>query len=114
MGCSASKLSSTRSGTVRPAFLLSRFLAAGFLFADTSGLSLAAPVPPLALLGGKQRIARLGHRSREHVLAADIDMLAGSAAEFLIKLCWILAGKLLYAADAEKLKVAEHGWSHRN
>jgi hypothetical protein len=71
-----------------------------------AGLSLAAPIPPLALLGGKKRVARLGHSGREHVLAADIDALTGGAAKLLIKLRWILAGKLLHAADAEKLKIA--------
>src|SRR5579864_710293 len=101
MGCSASRLSSTRSGTVSPAFLPSRFLAAGFLFVDTAGLSLAAPVPPLALLGGKERIAGLGHGGRKDVLAADIHTLAGGAAELLVEPGGILGRKLLYAADAE-------------
>jgi hypothetical protein len=79
-----------------------------------AGLSLAAPVPPLALFGGKKRVARLGHSGGENVLAADIDALAGGATEFLVEPGGILARKLFYAADTEKLKVAEHGWPDRN
>jgi hypothetical protein len=77
--------------------------------AGIAGFSLAAPVPPLAPVGRKKRIACLGHGGGEHVMAADIDPLAGSATELLIELCRISLGKLLYATDAEKLKVAEHG-----
>jgi hypothetical protein len=77
-----------------------------------AGLSLAAPEPPLALLGGKKRIAGLCHSGGEDILAADIDPLASGAAKFLIQLCRILAGKLLHAMDAKKLKIPEHGWSH--
>jgi hypothetical protein len=72
-------------------------------------LSQAAPVPPLALLGGKKRIAGLGHSGGKDVLAADINPLAGGAAESLVKPAWILAGKLFHAADAEQLKIAQHG-----
>jgi hypothetical protein len=79
-----------------------------------AGLSLAAPVPPLALFGGQKRIARLCHSRGEDVLAADIDALAGGATEFLVEPGGILARKLLHAADAEKLKVAEHGSPYRN
>jgi hypothetical protein len=77
-----------------------------------AGLPLAAPIPPLALLSGKKRVAGLGHSGGEDVLAADIDALTGGAAELLVKPRWILPGKLLYAANAEKLKIAEHGWSN--
>jgi len=77
-----------------------------------AGLALAAPVPPLALLGWKKRIAGLGDSRGKDVLTADINALAGGAAEFLIKPCWVLAGKLLHAADAEKLKITKHSWSH--
>jgi hypothetical protein len=83
----------------------------GFLAAGIAGLSLTAPVPPLALLGRKKRIAGLGYGGREYVLAADIDVLAGGAAEFLVESGRILPGKLFHAVDAEKLKIAEHGWS---
>jgi len=86
-----------------------RFLAAGI-----TGPSLATPVPPLALLGGKQRIAGLGHGGGEGVQAADIDPRARGAAEFLVEPGRILPGKLLYAADAEKLKIPERGWSDRD
>src|SRR5580765_1435419 len=99
MGCSASRLSRTRSGTVS-----SRFLTAGI-----ACLSLPAPVPPLALIGGKKRVARLGHGSRENILAADIHALAGNAAQFLIEAGRVLAGKLFHAADAEQFKIAQHG-----
>jgi hypothetical protein len=78
------------------------------------GLSLATPVPPLALLGGKKRVAGLGYSRGEDVLAADVDALAGGAAESLIEACWILACKMLHAADAKQLKIAEHGRPHRN
>jgi hypothetical protein len=64
----------------------------------------------LALVGRKQRIARLGHGGGKDVLAADIDALAGGAAESLVKPAWILAGKLFHAADAKQLKIAQHGW----
>jgi hypothetical protein len=78
------------------------------------GLSLAAPIPPLALLGRKKRITGLRDCGGKDVLAADIDALTGDAAEFLVEPRWILAGKLLHAADAEKLKIAEHGRPYRN
>src|SRR5579884_1074317 len=99
MGCSASRLSKTRSGTVSSLFLL----------AGMAGLSLAAPIPPLALPGGKQGIARLGNSGRENVLAADVDFLASNLAEPLIKADRILQGKLAHAADAKQFKVAKHG-----
>jgi hypothetical protein len=67
---------------------------------------------PLALVGRKKRVAGLGHGGGKNVLATDIDALAGGATEFLVEPGWILPGKLLNAADAEKLKVAEHGWSN--
>jgi len=83
----------------------------GFLVAGIAGLSLAAPVPPLALLSRKKRIASLGYGGGEYVLAADINALAGGATEFLVEPGWILPGKLFHALNAEKLKIAEHGWS---
>jgi hypothetical protein len=79
-----------------------------------ASLSLTAPIPPLALLGGKKWVAGLGYGGRKDVLAADIDALASSAAKMLIELYRIALRKLLYAADAEQLKVAKHGWSDRN
>src|SRR5262249_4011430 len=101
MGCSASRLNSTRSATVRP-----RFLDAGMVC-----FPLPAPVPPLALLGGQQRVARLGHGCREHVLAANVDALAGNAAELAVKPDRFLPGEMLYVANAEQFKVAQHGWA---
>jgi hypothetical protein len=77
-----------------------------------TSLSHAAPIPPLALLGGKQRVARLSYGGGENVLAADIDTLACGPAEFLVKPRWILPRKLFDAADAQQFKVAEHGWPH--
>jgi len=74
-------------------------------------LSLAAPVPPLALVSRKKRIASLGYSGGEDILAADIDVLAGGAAEFLVEPGWILPSQLFHALNAEKLKIAEHGWS---
>jgi hypothetical protein len=66
------------------------------------------------LFGRKKRITGLGDSGREDVLATDIDALAAGPAEFPIKLCWVLAGKLLHVANPEKLKVAEHGWPYRD
>src|SRR6266700_4206359 len=100
MGCSARRLSRTRSGTVR-----SRFIAAGIL-----RLSLPAPVPPLALRGGKERVPRLCHGGAEDILAAYVYFPAGlpthDAAEFAVEPDRVLPRQLLYAADAEQLKVA--------
>src|SRR4029077_6238061 len=73
------------------------------------GFPLPAPRPPLALLGRKQRIAGLSYGRGEDVLAADVDALAGNAAELLIEPGRVLPGKLLDAADTEKLEVAQHG-----
>src|SRR5258707_15222142 len=106
MGCSASRLSSTKSGTVKPIFL-----GAGLSDAGIDGLSLPAPVPPLALLSGKKRIAGLGYGGGEDDLATDINTLAGSTAEFLVELLWILSRELFHVADAEKLKITQHGWA---
>jgi hypothetical protein len=91
--------------------VLAGILAAGILDLDKAGLSPAAPIPPLALLGGEKRIAGLGNGGGENILTADIDALAGGAAKFLIQRGRVAPGKLLYAADAKKLKIAEHGWS---
>src|SRR4051812_23255298 len=110
MGCSASRLSSTRSGTVSPAFFVARFLCGVLLAAGIAGLSLAAPVPPLALLGGKKRVAGLRYGGRENVLTADIDALADGAAECPIQLYRIALRKLFDRANPQKLKIANHGW----
>jgi hypothetical protein len=61
------------------------------------------------LIGGKERIARLGHGGKENVLAADVHGLRGNATEFLIQPRGTLAGKLLHGMNAQKLKVAQHG-----
>jgi hypothetical protein len=71
---------------------------------------LAAPVPPLALLGRKKWVACLRYGGRKDVLAADVDTLTGGAAELLIKLDRIALRKLLYGANPEKLKIVKHGW----
>jgi hypothetical protein len=76
-----------------------------------AGLSLTAPVPPLALLVGKKRVAGLGYGGRKDVLAADIDALTGGAAELLIQLGRIALSKLLYRANPQKLEITKHGWS---
>jgi len=62
----------------------------------------------------EKRVAGLRYRSREDILAADIDALASGAAELLIELSRIALRKLFYCPNAEKLKIAEHGWSDRN
>jgi len=61
---------------------------------------LPAPVPPLALLGREQRIAGLSYGRREDVLAADVDALAGDAAELLIKVGWVLIMRLSTCGSA--------------
>jgi hypothetical protein len=68
----------------------------------------------LALLDGKKRIARLGHSGGEDVLAADIDALAGGAAELLVEPGRISPGKLFHAVDANQLKIAQHGRPNGN
>jgi len=75
-------------------------------------LSQTAPIPPLALLGRKKRIAGLGHSGGKDILAADIDALASGAAEVLVEPGRISAGKLFHAADAKQLKIAQHGRSN--
>src|SRR6185312_12313549 len=114
MGCSASRLSSTRSGTVSPAVFVARFLGKVVLAAGIAGLSLAAPIPPLALLGREKRVAGLSYGGRENVLTADIDPLAGGAAELLIQLRRVALRKLLDRANPQKLKIANHGWPDRD
>src|SRR5437588_8520814 len=99
MGCSAKRLSSTRSGTVSSRLLI----------AAMACLPLPAPIPPLALLSREKRVARLGHGRGKDVLAADIDALARHAAEPLVKPCGLLPGQLPYAVNAEKVEVAQYG-----
>src|SRR5271154_1692452 len=101
MGRSASRLSRTRSGVVR---LLLLDLAAGI-----AGLSLAAPIPPLALFAGQARIARLRHGGAKNVEAADIHPLAGFGAQALVQLFGILTRELRHAANAEQVEIAKHG-----
>src|SRR5215472_2423964 len=104
MGCSVRRLSRTRSGTVR-----SRFLAGGI-----ACFPLAAPEPPLALLRRQQRIACLSHGCCKNVLAANIDVLTGKAAELAIELGRVLMGKLLHAADSQQFEITQHGRSYGN
>jgi hypothetical protein len=63
----------------------------------------------LALLGRKERIACLRHGGGKDILAADIDALAGGAAELLVKRARISPGEVFHAADAEQLKIPQHG-----
>src|ERR1700675_464878 len=101
MGRSASRLSKTRSGVVR---LLLLDLAAGI-----AGLSLAAPIPPIALRAGKPGITGLRHSRAENIQAADIHRLAGLGAQALIQLLRILSGELRHAADPQQTEIAKHG-----
>src|SRR5271156_4044924 len=101
MGRSASRLSRTRSGVVR---LLLLDLAAGI-----AGLSLAAPIPPLALFTGQARIAGLRYRCGENIEATNINRLAGFGTEALVKFFGILAGQLGHAANAEQVEIVQHG-----
>jgi hypothetical protein len=63
----------------------------------------------LALLGRKQRIAGLRYGRGEDVLAADVNALAGKAAELTIEPGRVLPGQLCNVTDAEKLEVTQHG-----
>ena len=85
-----------------------------FLFAGMAGLALPAPVPPLALLGGKKGVARLGDGGGENILTADIHVLAGDTTKLVIEPGWILPGKLFDAANAKQIKVAKHGRADRD
>src|ERR1700693_2068955 len=104
MGRSASRLSRTRSGVVRP---LALFF--GMVF-----LPQAAPIPPLTFFCGKQRVASLRHRGLKAVEAADIDALAGEAAKFFVHFVRILARELADGANAQQFEIAEHGGADGN
>src|SRR5579863_1166790 len=99
MARSARRLSNTRSGVVRGASFLARI----------AFLSLAAPIPPVALLRGKPGILGLRHSGGEGVQAADVDMLLQDTAEFIVKFPGILTCKLGNGADAQQLEIPQHG-----
>jgi len=80
----------------------------------TDCLSFAAPIPPLALFGGQERIARLRDGCGKNVQATDVLMLAGNTAELMVHLARIPTGELRNAADAEKVKITFDSWTHRN
>src|ERR1700676_276923 len=107
MGRSASKLSNTRSGVVSvnrlPFRILHRFT-----------LSLAAPIPPLALLHGKPRVTRLRHRRAKNVEAANVLVLRSHAAQLLIESIRILPRQLRHAAYPQDFKIAQHGRTDGN
>src|SRR5215471_1713798 len=111
MGCSASRLSRTRSGVVRFRVLLLGMgrLPALRLARRSRALPLAAPVPPMALGGRETGIARLRHGGGEGVEHAGIRALAGYPTEPLVKMAGLLAGKLRHAADAQPPKIPQHG-----
>src|ERR1700722_6779116 len=104
MGRSASRLSRTRSGVVR----------VPCLFFCMAFLSAAAPIPPLAFFGGEQRVASLGYGGLKGVKAADVDALAGDAAEFFVHFAGILGCELADGADFQQLEIAEHGGANGN
>src|SRR5271155_3001083 len=101
MGRSASRLSRTRSGVVRLRLL---DLAAGI-----AGLSLAAPIPPLALFTAQARVAGLRYCCAENIQAANIHRLPGSGAQALVQFFGVLARELRHAANAEQIEIAQHG-----
>jgi hypothetical protein len=74
-----------------------------------AGFPLPAPVPPLALFGGKKRIPRLGYGGPEDVLTTDVHLLAGNPAEPVVELDRILPRQLPHGVDAEQLKIPQHG-----
>src|SRR5271155_1433099 len=104
MGRSASRLSSTRSGVVRP-----RFSAAAI-----ARLSFAAPIPPLALVERQMRIPCLGYRRPKNIQAADVLRLAGDLAEAFVKFLRVLPRESVHAGNAEPVKVAQHGRANGN
>src|ERR1700732_2750232 len=104
MGRSASKLSSTRSGTVTP-----RFSAAAI-----TRLSSMAPIPPLALLHRQPRVPRLRHRRAKDIQTANVLRLSRDLAELFVEPLRIPPGKLSYGSNAEQLKVAQHSWPNGN
>jgi hypothetical protein len=79
-----------------------------------ASLAQTAPIPPLALFRGKQRVASLGDGSLQCVQAAKVNALASEAAKFVIHPAGILARELGHRADAQHLKIAEHGRAHGN
>src|ERR1700722_17193506 len=104
MGRSASRLSRTRSGVVR----------VFCLFFGMAFFPAAAPIPPLTFLRGQQRVASLGYGGLKGVEAADVDALAGDAAQFFVHLAGILARELADGADFQQLEVAKHGGANGN
>src|ERR1700722_19888206 len=102
IGRSASRLSKTRSGVVR-----SRALDAAIL-----RLPQAAPIPPLALPGGKQGIARLRYSRGEDVEAADVLPLPCCTAKTLVEARGLLPCELGNIADTEKFEVPERSGSY--
>jgi hypothetical protein len=77
--------------------------------ARIGGLSLTAPIPPLALVGWQPRIASLCDGRAKRVQAANIDVLAGDFAELLIQAKGIVFGEVRDIANTQKFKIAEYG-----
>src|SRR5262245_928839 len=105
IACSASRLNSTRSGIVSEPARLPGF---------TLGLSDAAPIPPLALLGWQPWVAGLSHRGGEYVEAADVVLLVGQAAQLVIHVTGFLSSELGYAVYPQNLEVADHRGAYRH
>jgi hypothetical protein len=76
--------------------------------AGIGGLSLPAPIPPLALVGWQPRIASLCDGRAKCVQAANIDVPAGDFAELLIQANGILFGEVRDIANAQEFKIAEY------
>src|SRR5437763_1911309 len=90
-------------------FLPQKLLAAAYLLQDDCRTR-----PPGERQPGKKRSASLSNRSAENIETAGIVRLTSKAAELAIKLLRAAARKLLHAADAEQVKVREHGRPNRN
>src|ERR1039458_7697929 len=86
------------------------------LLASSSVLRLpfAAPIPPLALLGGEVGITCLRHGGTENIETADILTLAGHATELFVKAFRLLPRQLPDRANAQQLKISHHGWPNGN
>jgi hypothetical protein len=77
-------------------------------------LPAAAPIPPLTLFRGQQRVASLGYCGLKSIETADVDALARYAAKFFVHFTGIPARELADGADSQQLEIAKHGGPNRN
>ena len=74
-------------------------------------LPLAAPIPPLALRGGKPRVLRLRYRRGENIEDAGVLPRSSHSAEPVVKALWVCAPELGDSVDAHPLEIAANGWA---